>query len=71
MRHIESDTYIRSWDVIQLGTPLCTHCVRQQSSSTPDNTAMCASFSNDIMLEIKYSTHMNSILTRLGERKEK
>ena len=33
-------TYLYSWDVIQFiyqGSLLCTHCVRQQSPSTPDN----------------------------------
>ena len=30
----------------------------------------CVSLSNDIKLEIKYSTHINSILTHVGERKQ-
>ena len=39
-------TYLYSWDVIQFiyqGSLLCTHCVRQQSPSTPDNAEVLPS----------------------------
>ena len=71
MRHIESDNPIYSWDVIQFiyqGSLLCTHCVRQQSPSTPDNAVVRPSAITSSRNQIFYA---HQFLTRVGERKEK
>ena len=71
MRHIESDKPIYSWDVIQFiyqGSLLCTHCVRQQSPSTPDNAEVLPSAITSSRNQIFYA---HQFLTRVGERKEK